>query len=85
MSFVYIIVENGEAHSTAYTNYLSAVRAVKEKHKETLEKQINEVQNLYDIESILSDINVTENIHTGVSQLYIEKGINILILKLVVQ
>jgi hypothetical protein len=82
MSFVYIIVENGEAYPTAYSSYLSAIRAVKDKHKESLEMQINEVRNLYDIESILSDINVPENIDTGFSQLYIEKGINILIHKL---
>jgi hypothetical protein len=79
---IYIVVENGDAYPDAYRSYASAVNAVKTKHKETLEDQIREVQCLDSIESILSDINVPENIEKGLTNLYIEKGINILIYKL---
>lgn len=82
MEYIYIVVENGEAYPNAYKNYKSAVKVVKEKHKEYLEEQIKELHYLYDIESVLADINVPENIETGISRLYIEKGINIVIHKL---
>jgi hypothetical protein len=81
MSYVYIIVENGEAYPNAYAKYASAVAAVKTKHKTYLEEQIKELAYLEDIESVLKDINVPENTETGISQLYIEKGINISIQK----
>ena len=81
MSYVYIIVENGEAYPAAYTKYESAVAAVKAKHKTYIEEQIKELMYLEDIESVLKDINVPENTTTGISQLYIEKGINISIQK----
>ena len=82
MEYIYIIVENGEEYPDAYTNYKSAVKAVKEKHREYLEEQIKELHYLSDIESVLADVNVPENIETGISRLYIEKGINIVIHKL---
>ena len=81
MSFIYIVVENGEAYPVAYTKYASAVEAVKAKHKDYLEEQIKMLTYLEDIESMLKDINVPENTTTGISQLYIEKGINISIQK----
>ena len=81
MAFVYIVVENGEPYLTAYTNYSEAVKAVKYRHKETLENQIREIHDLDDIERILADVNVPENTK-GVSHLYIEKGVNIMIHKL---
>jgi len=81
MAFVYVVVENGEAYPMAYVNYLAAVKAVKDKHKETLEEQIKEIQQLSDIEEILANVNVPENTK-GVSHLYVEKGINIMIHKL---
>jgi len=82
MEYIYIIVENGEEYPDAYKNYKSAVNAVKEKHKDYLEEQIKELYHLDMIESVLADINVPENIETGISRLYIEKGINIVIHKL---
>ena len=81
MSFVYIIVENGEAYPNAYAKYASAVDAVKAKHKEYIEEQIKMLTYLEDIEAMLKDINVPENTTTGIFQLYIEKGINISIHK----
>jgi hypothetical protein len=81
MYSMYIIIENGEAYATAYIKYESAVAAVKEKHKTYIEEQIKDLAYLEDIESMLKDINVPENTSTGISQLYIEKGINIIIQK----
>jgi len=85
MEYIYIVVENGEAYSTGYKNYKSAMNAVKEKHKEYLEEQIKEVYDLYSIETILDNINVHENIESGISYLYIEKGIHIHIHKVVIK
>jgi len=82
MDFVYIIVENGESYPKAYKTYKLAVDAVKEKHKEYLEEQIKELYHLSDIEHLLADINTPENTITGISKLYIEKGINIIIHRL---
>ena len=77
MEIVYIIVENGESYPKAYKTYKLAVNAVKEKHSEYLEEQIKELHYLSDIEHLFADINVPENTETGISKLYIEKGINI--------
>jgi len=85
MSFIYIIVENGEAYPAAYTKYESAVAAVKAKHKTYIEEQIKMLEYLEDVESMLKDINVPENITTGISLLYIEKGINIIIQKVPIE
>ena len=82
MESVYIIIENGESYPNAYTTYMGAVSAVKGKHKEYLKEQINSLESVADIESILSDINVPENVESGKTYLYIEKGIHILINKL---
>ena len=82
MEYIYIVVENGEPYLAAYKNYKSAVDAVKEKHKQYLEKQIKELYYLDMIESALADINVSENKEKNITQLYIEKGINIQIHKL---
>ena len=78
----YIVVENGEAYPHAYKRYAAAVAAVKEKHKETIQDQINEIGMLEEIETILANINVPESDR---SHLYIEKGINIIIQKLYIK
>jgi hypothetical protein len=73
----YVVVENGEPYPKAFKTYKQAVAAVKEKHATTIEDQIREMGDLASIESILADINVPEApIKTN---LYIEKGINIVI------
>jgi len=82
MEFIYVVVENGEAYRAAYTNYAAAAAAAKEKHKELLEEHIRDVGYLEDIEHILRDINVPENVQTGITLLYVEKGINIYIHRL---
>jgi hypothetical protein len=84
MESAYVVIENGESYPVAYTTYEAAVYAVKEKHHEIIEWQIKEVQYLDMIENILADINVPENKETNKTQLYIEKGINIIIHKLVI-
>ena len=82
MESIYIIIENGEPYTTAFTTYKSAVISVKEKHKEYLETQIKELGNLTEIEELLDNINVSENTQLGITKLYIEKGINIEIYKI---
>ena len=82
MEDIYIIVENGNPYPQAYKTYLSAVNSVKEKHHKYLIEQIKELEYFYEIEILLADINVPENTKTGISKLYIEKGINIEIHKL---
>jgi len=82
MNSIYVVIENGECYPIAYTTYISAVKAVKQKHKEYIESQIKELAYLEDIENLIADINVNENVETGITHLYIEKGINIFINKL---
>jgi hypothetical protein len=79
----YIVVENGEAYPEAYKTYAAAVAAVKEKNREALEDQINEVRRLEDVESILAEVNRPEGIKQ--THLYVEKGINIIIYKMTVK
>jgi hypothetical protein len=69
MDFFYNIIENGDLYEFAYKTYEEAVQAVKEKYKELLNE-----------EDILCDIDVPESI-TNQTNLYIEKGINIIIQK----
>jgi len=83
MEHVYVVVDNGEAYPLAYKVYKDAVCAVKEKYKNYIEEQIKDVGDLESIEKILADINVHEN-PLGKSFLYIEKGINVIIHKLII-
>jgi hypothetical protein len=78
MNAVYIIVENGDPYSIAYTSFECAVAVVKEKFKETIEIQIKEMHG----EPICSELDVPENKLIGVTRLYVEKGIHIIIYKL---
>ena len=77
MSFVYVVVENGETYPAVYLRFDKAVHAVKEKHKTYLERWIKELECLDDIEVVLADINKPEDTVNGMTLLYIEKGINI--------
>jgi hypothetical protein len=78
MNAVYIIVENGDPYAIAYTSFECAVAVVKEKFKETIEMQIREA----DGEPICSELDVPENKLIGITRLYVEKGIHIIIYKL---
>jgi hypothetical protein len=78
MNSVYVVVENGKPYAIAYTAFDSAVASVKDKHKQTIEEQIREA----DGGLICSDLDVSENKITGITYLYVEKGIHIYIHKL---
>ena len=84
MEYIYIVVENGNPYPMAYKTYKLAVDSVKEKHREYLKEQIKQLEYFSDIETVLFNINVPEDVETGVSRLYIEKGINIEIHKLLI-
>ena len=79
MEYVYVVVENGVAYPAAYTTYDLAVSAVKTKHKEEIELQEKEAAEAG--VAMETEVDVPEHA-SGQTQLYIEKGINILISKL---
>jgi hypothetical protein len=72
MSSVYVVIENGEVYKHVYTTFDSAVASVKEKHADQIS---NDYPNC-------SEIDVPEDILTGNTYLYVEKGIHIYIYKL---
>jgi hypothetical protein len=80
MTSVYTVIENGEPYENVYTSFASAAAAVKEKHAEEIAEQIRE-SNGY---PICSKIDVPEDILTGNTYLYVEKGIQIYIYKLLI-
>ena len=77
MNAVYVIIENGEPYNIVYLTFESAVAVVKAKHKETIDEQLKEADGF----PICSDLDVPEN-KVGKTELYVEKGINIIIYKL---
>jgi len=77
MNAVYVIIENGEPYSNVYQTFESALAVVKAKHKETIDEQLREAQGY----PICSDLDVPEN-KVGKTELYVEKGINIIIYRL---
>ena len=78
MSSVYVIIENGEPYENVYTSFTSAAAAVKEKYAEDIAEQIRDA----DGAPVCSEIDVPEDILTGKTYLYVEKGIQIYIYKL---
>jgi hypothetical protein len=77
MNAVYVIIENGEPYTMVYQTFESAVAVVKAKHKETIDEQLKESEGY----PICSDLDVPEN-KMGKTELYVEKGINIIIYRL---
>ncbi len=75
---VYVVIENGDSYPVAYSTYAKAKEAAINKHKEFLDEECNEFYNAY------KDIDVPENTQTGMTYLYIEKGIHIYIYKLTI-
>lgn len=73
---VYIIVENGEPYLVAFKSFASAAAAVDAKYREIVEEQKKES----DGGPICSDIYLPEHV-SGITRLYVEKGINIIIYK----
>ena len=77
MKVVYVIIENGEPYNMVYQTFEYALAVVKAKHKETIDEQLKEADGL----PICSDLDVPEN-KVGKTELYVEKGINIIIYKM---
>ena len=76
---VYVVVENGELYPTLYSSYEAARRAVTTKYADELRAEWEEGEELNDPDYMMaSEVDVDEN-KTGTTQLYIEKGINIII------
>lgn len=78
MTSVYVVIENGIPYANVYTSFASAAATVKEKYAEEIAKQIKEAEGY----PICSEIDVPEDIVTGKTYLYVEKGIHIYIYKL---
>lgn len=78
MNIVYVIIENGEPYNMVYQTFEYAVAVVKAKHKETIDEQLKEAHGY----PICSDLDIPENKVTGKTELYVEKGINIIIYKM---
>ena len=75
MDFVYVVIEP-EVNPVAYATFAQAKASVIEKYREELELQEEEQGG-----PMASDVRAEESA-TGVTYLYIEKGINIYIYKL---
>ena len=74
---VYIVIENGIPYLTVFKSFASAAAAVDACYRKTIEEQKKESGG----EPICSDIDVPEHV-SGITRLYVEKGINIIIYKL---
>jgi len=68
--FIYVVLENGDLYSSAFTSYKMAIEAVQFKHNEKVPGM-----------NSANELNVTES-PTGVTLLYVEKGICIEIYRL---
>ena len=77
--FIYIVIENNELYPDAYLRYEDAVAAVKEKHKEEIEEELQWLEENPGYRGC-NDIDVPEA-KDGPTCLYIEKGIHIYIHK----
>lgn len=71
---VYIVIENGDPYLVAYTTYAAAVAAVKLKHREAIEEELRWIEE--NSQPGCNEVDVPENA-SGLSRLYIEKGIHI--------
>jgi len=78
--YIYVVIENGDPYPVAYMNYTAAVDAVKLKHKEAIEEEL-EWLNQNEGCGGCNEVDVPES-KEGLSRLYIEKGIHIEIHKL---
>ena len=74
MSFVYIVIENGETYPSAYQTYAAALKAVHDLWEDEVQRQRDEG-------GTCSEIYLLES-PSGNTSLYVEKGININIIRL---
>ena len=78
MSKVYVVVENGELYPVLYSSYESARKAVTTKYAAELREEWEEVKEMNDPDFQMASVIVDES-DTGRTELYIEKGINIVV------
>jgi len=78
MSKVYVVVENGELYPVLYSSYESARKAVTTKYAAELREEWEEVKEMNDPDYQMASVIVDESV-TGTTELYIEKGINIIV------
>jgi hypothetical protein len=78
MSKVYVVVENGELYPVIYSSYESARKAVTTKYAAELREEWEEVKEMNDPDFQMASVIVDES-DTGRTELYIEKGINIVV------
>ena len=78
MSKVYVVVENGELYPVLYSSYESARKAVTTKYAAELRDEWEEVKEMNDPDFQMASVIVDES-ETGTTELYIEKGINIIV------
>jgi archaellum component FlaF (FlaF/FlaG flagellin family) len=78
MTKVYVVVENGELYPIIYSSYESARKAVTTKYAAQLKAEWEEVKEMNDPDFQMASVIVNES-DTGRTELYIEKGINIII------
>jgi hypothetical protein len=78
MSKVYVVVENGELYPVIYSSYESAREAVTTKYAAELREEWEEVKEMNDPDFQMASVIVDES-DTGRTELYIEKGINIVV------
>lgn len=79
MNVVYVVIEP-EVNPVAYATFAQAKASVLEKYREELEEQAADADGW----AMASDVGAEESA-TGVTYLYIEKGINIYIYKLCIR
>lgn len=72
---IYVVIENGDPYPVAYNTYGAAVAAVNLKHKEEIEEELRWLEENPGQHGC-NDVNVPEAV-SGISRLYIEKGIHI--------
>ena len=79
MATVYVVVENGEIYPILYKTYEAARSAVTTKYIVELTLERDDVEEMDDPSyGMVSVVDIDEN-ESGTTQLYIEKGINIII------
>ncbi len=67
--FVYVVIENGDAYPCAYTTYDKAAEAVRAKYKQVIDDDMEGMDSVNDLLTLESP--------TGMSLMYVEKGIHI--------
>lgn len=80
METIYVVIENGDPYLVAYKTYNQAIAAVKAKHKDEIEEELRWLEENPGDHGC-NDVDVPEAA-SGLSRLYIEKGIHIEIHKL---